>query len=36
MTVLVVVEHDRGNLGPASLEALAAARTIGSDRKSVV
>lgn len=31
MTVLVVVEHDRGNLGPASLEALAAARTIGSE-----
>lgn len=28
MTVLVVVEHDRGTLHPASLEALAAARTI--------
>lgn len=28
MTVLVVVEHDRGSLSPASLEALAAARTI--------
>ena len=28
MTVLVVIEHDRGNLSPASLEALAAARTI--------
>ncbi|MCY7299049.1 MAG: electron transfer flavoprotein subunit alpha/FixB family protein [Ilumatobacteraceae bacterium] len=28
MTVLVVVEHDRGTLSPASLEALAAARTI--------
>lgn len=30
MTVLVVVEHDRGSLSPASLEALAAARTIDS------
>ena len=29
MTVLVVIEHDRGTLSPASLEALAAARTIG-------
>ena len=28
MTVLVVIEHDRGTLSPASLEALAAARTI--------
>ena len=28
MTVLVVIEHDRGALSPASLEALAAARTI--------
>ena len=28
MTVLVVVEHDRGALSPASLEALAAARTL--------
>ncbi len=28
MTVLVVVEHDRGALSPASLEALAAGRTI--------
>ena len=28
MTVLVVVEHDRGALSPASLEAFAAARTI--------
>ncbi len=28
MTVLVVIEHDRGSLSPASLEALAAARTI--------
>lgn len=27
MTVLVVIEHDRGTLSPASLEALAAART---------
>ena len=31
MTVLVVVEHDRGKLAPASLEALAAARTIDAD-----
>ena len=31
MTVLVVVEHDRGTLAPASLEALAAARTIDAD-----
>ena len=30
MTVLVLVEHDRGTLHPASLEALAAARTIDS------
>ncbi len=30
MTALVVVEHDRGSLSPASLEALAAARTIDS------
>ncbi len=29
MSVLVVVEHDRGRLASASLEALAAARTIG-------
>ena len=29
MSVLVVIEHDRGNLAPASLEALAAARIIG-------
>lgn len=28
MTILVVIEHDRGALSPASLEALAAARTI--------
>ncbi|MGB8860309.1 MAG: electron transfer flavoprotein subunit alpha/FixB family protein, partial [Ilumatobacteraceae bacterium] len=28
MTVLVVIEHDRGALSPASLEALAAARSI--------
>ena len=31
MSVLVVVEHDRGNLSPASLEALTAARTLGSE-----
>ena len=31
MTVLVVVEHDRGKLATASLEALAAARTIDAD-----
>ena len=31
MTVLVVVEHDRGKLAPASLEALAAARAIEAD-----
>jgi electron transfer flavoprotein alpha subunit len=29
MTVLVVVEHDRGTLAPATLEAIAAARTLG-------
>lgn len=31
MTVLVVVEHDRGKLAPASLEALTAAREIEAD-----
>jgi electron transfer flavoprotein alpha subunit len=31
MTVLVVVEHDRGTLSPATLEALAAARAIDPD-----
>ena len=31
MSVLVVVEHDRGKLAAASLEALAAARTIDAD-----
>ena len=31
MSTLVVVEHDRGTLSPASLEALAAARTLGDD-----
>ncbi len=31
MSTLVVVEHDRGTLGPASLEALAAARTLGDE-----
>jgi electron transfer flavoprotein alpha subunit len=31
VSVLVVVEHDRGNLSPASLEALTAARTLGSE-----
>lgn len=35
MTVLVVVEHDRGNLALASLEALAAARTIGSQVEAI-
>lgn len=29
--ILVVVEHDRGALAPATLEALAAARTLGPD-----
>lgn len=29
MTVLVVTEHDRGSLAPSTLEALAAARTLG-------
>ncbi|MEX0847801.1 MAG: electron transfer flavoprotein subunit alpha/FixB family protein [Ilumatobacteraceae bacterium] len=29
MSVLVVVEHDRGTLAPATLEALAAARSLG-------
>lgn len=31
MTVLVVVEHDRGKLAPASLEALTAARELGTE-----
>ncbi len=31
MTVLVVIEHDRGKLAPASLEALRAAREIEAD-----
>jgi len=31
VSVLVVVEHDRGNVATASLEALAAARTLGGD-----
>ncbi len=31
MSTLVVVEHDRGTLAPASLEAFAAARTLGDD-----
>jgi electron transfer flavoprotein alpha subunit len=31
VTVLVLVEHDRGTLAPASLEALTAARTIDAD-----
>ena len=31
MSVLVIIEHDRGNLSTASLEALAAARTLDSD-----
>ncbi len=31
MSTLVVVEHDRGTLSPASLEALAAARTLGDE-----
>ena len=31
MTVLVVVEHDRGTMAPATLEAIAAARTLGED-----
>ena len=32
MTVLVVVEHDRGTIAPATFEALAAARALGRDR----
>ena len=31
MNVLVVVEHDRGNLSPASLEALTFARSLGAE-----
>ena len=31
MSVLVVIEHDRGTLSPASLEALTAARTVDPD-----
>lgn len=31
MSTLVVIEHDRGALSPASLEALAAARTLGDE-----
>ena len=31
MTVLVVVEHDRGKIALASLEAMTAARTIDAD-----
>lgn len=31
MSVLVVVEHDRGSVATASLEALAAARVLGGD-----
>jgi electron transfer flavoprotein alpha subunit len=31
MSVLVVIEHDRGTLSPASLEALTAARTVDTD-----
>jgi electron transfer flavoprotein alpha subunit len=30
-TVLVIVEHDRGSISPATFEAATAARTIGSD-----
>ena len=30
-TILVVVEHDRGTLAPATLEALTAARSLGGD-----
>lgn len=36
MSVLVVVEHDRGNLSPASLEALTAARSLGGDVHALV
>lgn len=35
MSTLVIVEHDRGTLSPASLEALAAARTLGGDVHAV-
>lgn len=31
MTVLVIIEHDRGTLSPASLEALTSARSLGGD-----
>ena len=34
--VLVVVEHDRGHLAPASLEALTAARTLAGQLDAVV
>ena len=30
MNVLVIAEHDRGTLAPATLEALAAARLLGA------
>jgi electron transfer flavoprotein alpha subunit len=35
MTTLVIIEHDRGNLTAASLEALAAARTLGDAVEAV-
>jgi electron transfer flavoprotein alpha subunit len=35
VTTLVIVEHDRGTLSSASLEALAAARTLGADVHAV-
>jgi electron transfer flavoprotein alpha subunit len=31
VTVLVIIEHDRGTLSPASLEALTSARSLGGD-----
>ena len=35
MSTLVIIEHDRGTLASASLEALAAARTLGGDVHAV-
>lgn len=35
MSTLVIIEHDRGTLSSASLEALAAARTLGGDVHAV-
>jgi electron transfer flavoprotein alpha subunit len=35
VTTLVIIEHDRGTLSPASLEALAAARSLGDEVHAV-